>query len=87
MNEIKVFENPAFGQVRTVVFENEPWFVGKDVAVSLGYSNTKDAISTHVDKEDKRILQRSEIATIENHIPKSALSVNFVTVHLPTVEK
>lgn len=83
MNELKVFENPAFGQVRTIEIDNEPWFVGKDVAVALGYRNTKDALSSHVDDEDKRILQRSEIATIENRIPKSALPVEFVSADVP----
>lgn len=83
MNELKIFENPAFGQVRTVEREGEPWFVGKDVAQALGYSNTKDALTAHVDEEDKSILQRSEIATIENHIPKSALPMNFTSADVP----
>lgn len=83
MNELKVFENPAFGQVRTIEVDGEPWFVGKDVAEALGYRNTKDALSSHVDDEDKRILQRSEIATIENRIPKSALPLEFVSADVP----
>lgn len=83
MNELKIFENPTFGQVRTVEREGEPWFVGKDVAEALGYSNTKDALTAHVDEEDKSILQRSEIATIENHIPKSALPMNFTSADVP----
>ena len=53
MNEIQVFNNPVFGEVRTVVIDNEPWFVGKDVAERLGYSNTNDALIRHVDPEDK----------------------------------
>ncbi len=53
MNELKIFENPAFGQVRTVERDSEPWFVGKDVAEALGYSNTRDALDRHVDDEDK----------------------------------
>lgn len=53
MNDLKIFENPAFGQVRTLEREGEPWFVGKDVAEALGYSNTADAIQKHVDEEDK----------------------------------
>lgn len=65
MNEIKIFENPEFGSVRTVIIDNESWFVGKDVAQALGYVNTKDALISHVDEEDKRIFQRSEIATLE----------------------
>lgn len=53
MNEIKVFENDAFGSVRTIDREGDVWFVGKDVAAALGYSNTNDALSRHVDPEDK----------------------------------
>lgn len=53
MNEIKIFNNEEFGQVRTILINDEPWFVGKDVAVALGYENTKDAIKKHVDEEDK----------------------------------
>ena len=49
-----IFNNPEFGQIRTVEVGGEPWLVGKDVAVALGYSNTKDALSRHVDPEDRR---------------------------------
>lgn len=54
MNELKVFQNEEFGEVRSLVINNEPWFVGKDVANVLGYSNPRDALSKHVDEEDKR---------------------------------
>lgn len=83
MNELKIFENPAFGKIRTVETDGEPWLVGKDVAEALGYSNTKDAIANHVDSEDKRIIQKSEFTTFENHIPKSALPVNFIPADVP----
>lgn len=53
MNEITVFNNENFGDVRTVRIDDEPWFVGKDVAEILGYSNTRDALLRHVDDEDK----------------------------------
>lgn len=53
MNELKIFENPDFGMVRTVTINGEPWLVGKDVAEALGYSNTRDALDRHVDTEDK----------------------------------
>lgn len=52
-SELKVFENPTFGQVRTVEIDNEPWFVGKDVAEALGYRDTSDALKKHVDADDK----------------------------------
>ncbi|MBS5651858.1 MAG: phage antirepressor KilAC domain-containing protein [Clostridiales bacterium] len=54
MNELMVFNNPEFGKIRTVEVKGEPWLVGKDVAVALGYSNTSKAIIDHVDEEDKR---------------------------------
>lgn len=53
MNELKIFENPEFGEVRTIERDGEPWFVGKDVAAALGYSNPRDALSVHVDIMDK----------------------------------
>ena len=53
MNELQIFRNPEFGQVRTLVKNGEPWLVGKDVAEALGYSNTRDALIKHVDSEDK----------------------------------
>lgn len=53
MNELQIFENAEFGQVRTVTIDNEPWFVGKDVATALGYKNTKDALATHIESCDK----------------------------------
>lgn len=54
MNELMIFNNPEFGTVRTVEIDGDPWLVGKDVALALGYSNTKDALARHVDSEDKR---------------------------------
>ena len=53
MNEITVFNNDEFGSIRTVTIENEPWFVGKDVAEVLGYTNPSKALADHVDNEDK----------------------------------
>lgn len=56
MLDLTVFTNEEFGEVRTMVIEGEPWFVGKDVATSLGYGKGKslaNAIANHVDVEDK----------------------------------
>lgn len=53
MNELKIFENAEFGSIRTVEINNEPYFVGKDVAEVLGYSNTRKALIDHIDEEDK----------------------------------
>ena len=53
MNNLQIFENPDFGQVRMVMIEDNPYFVGKDVAEILGYKNPNEAIQDHVDNEDK----------------------------------
>ena len=55
MNNLKIFESPEFGQVRTVTIDNEVYFVGKDVADALGFTNPRDAIKTHVFEEDKGV--------------------------------
>jgi prophage antirepressor-like protein len=52
-NEMQIFKNDEFGQVRIVEINNEPYFVGKDVAEALGYAKPENAISNHVDDEDK----------------------------------
>lgn len=56
MNDIKIFNNEEFGNVRTVTIDNEPWFVGKDVAEALGYTNINKAVTMHVDGYDKKVL-------------------------------
>lgn len=53
MSELQIFKNAEFGSVRTITIEGEPYFVGKDVAEILGYSNTRKALADHVDEEDK----------------------------------
>ena len=54
MNEM-IFKNPEFGQIRTVVIDSDAWFVGKDVALVLGYADVNKAIAMHVDDEDKKL--------------------------------
>lgn len=53
MNELQIFNNPEFGEVRTIQIDGDPWFVGKDVATALGYANPNEAVQDHVDDEDK----------------------------------
>lgn len=52
MTDIQVFTNPDFGSVRTLTIDDIPWFVGKEVAVALGYTKAYDAVAKHVDKDD-----------------------------------
>lgn len=76
MEMVQVFKNQEFGEIRTIIIEGEPWFIGKDVAEKLGYINTRDAISTHVDKEDKRTILKSEIATLEDMPNRGLMVIN-----------
>lgn len=52
MNELQIFNSEEFGDIRTVTINNEPWFVGKDVATALGYAKPLNALSAHVEKDD-----------------------------------
>lgn len=93
MNELMIFKSPEFGEIRTVEVNGEPWLVGKDVALALGYSNTKDALMAHVDEEDKRVIQRSENATFDipnrglTIINESGLYALVLSSKLPTAKK
>ena len=55
MNELHIFKNPEFGQIRSLTIEGEPWFVGKDVASSLGYRVPNKAVREKIDSEDKGV--------------------------------
>lgn len=57
MNELQIFVSKEFGQIRTVTINNEPWFVGKDVAEALGYSEPRSAVSKKVDDADKGVAE------------------------------
>ena len=92
MNDLQVF-NYEGASVRVIDRDGEPWFVGKDVAEVLGYANTKDALSVHVDEEDKRVIQRSEITTFEipnrgmTVINESGLYSLILSSHLPSARQ
>lgn len=53
MNELQIFNSDEFGEIRTVEIDGEPWFVGKDIAIALGYTNPQKAVRDHVDDEDR----------------------------------
>lgn len=89
MNELQIFNNPEFGEIRTVAIDNEPWLVGKDVATALGYSNPQEAIRNHVEDEDKGV---SEILTPGGKqkapiINESGLYSLVLSSKLPTAKK
>lgn len=72
MNELQVF-NFKENEIRSLIIENEPWFVGKEIATILGYADTKDAVKRHVDEDDKQIIQRGQITALE--IPNRGLTI------------
>lgn len=57
MNELQIFNSEEFGDIRTVTIENEPWFVGKDVAEALGYSEPRSAVSKKIDEADRGVAE------------------------------
>ena len=63
MNTVQVFEHPELGKIRVVDNNNTPWFVGKDIAAALGYSDTFGALKKHVDDEDKQNFQHNSFET------------------------
>ena len=63
MQELQIFKNEEFGEVRTVTIDNEPWFVGKDVAMALGYSDSFGALKKHVSDDDKQNCQNDSFGT------------------------
>ena len=66
-NKMMIFKNPAFGEVRTIKDENNnPWFVGNDVAKALGYKNYRDALGKHVDEEDKGVAKYDTLGGSQN---------------------
>jgi prophage antirepressor-like protein len=92
-NNMTTFTNAEFGEIRTALINGEPWFVGKDVAEILGYGNTRDALAIHVDVEDKAVIHKSEIATLEipnrglMMINESGLYSLILSSKLPTAKK
>lgn len=90
-NGLQVFNNPEFGEVRTVSIDGEPWFMGKDVATALGYSNPSNAVVAHVDDEDKTTysfqVSGSNYKTKATCINESGLYSLVLSSKLPTAKK
>ncbi|RXM72693.1 phage antirepressor [Clostridium tetani] len=93
MNNLQIFNNKDFGEVRTIIKENGIWFVGKDVAECLGYSNSSKAVSTHVDNED-RVLEMvahsqngNMVKTQTSLINESGLYSLVLSSKLPSAKK
>ena len=89
MEEIKTFNSPDLGSIRIVVMGTEPWFVGKDVAEILGYSNPSKALNDHIDNEDK--LNNESLVSLGQRggwlINESGLYSLILSSKLPTAKK
>lgn len=88
-NTLQVFKSTEFGEFRTVVINNEPWFVGKDVASILGYADTFGALKKHVDLEDKQNCQNDSFESPRGLtvINESGLYSLVLSSRLPTAKK
>ena len=90
-NELKIkeFQNEEFGSIRTITIEDEPWFVGRDVAEALGYSNVGDAIRKHVDSDDKDVAKCDTLggAQIMTIINESGLYSLILSSRLPSAKR
>lgn len=89
MNEIKIFENSEFGSVRTVMIDDEPWMVGKDIAEALGYTDAFGALKKHVDDEDKQNCQNDSFNSPRGMtvINESGLYSLVLSSKLPSAKK
>ncbi len=67
----EIFSNDEFGEIRTTMIDGVPWFVGKDVTAALGYRNTKDALKSHVDVEDKIMGARNATPSITDSMGRT----------------
>lgn len=88
-NELMVFQNQEFGEVRSVMIDGEPWFVGKDAASALGYNNPRDAIKKHIDDEDKGVAKCDTLGGIQDLtiINESGLYSLILSSKLPNARK
>lgn len=89
MNNLQIFKNEEFGSVRTLLINDKPYFVGKDVAEILGYSNASKALADHVDEEDK--LNNESLSSLGQRggwlINESGLYSLIISSKLPKAKK
>lgn len=92
MNDLQIFSNSEFGNIRTVTIDGEPWFVGKDIAEALGYGKGKslnNAVANHVDDEDKGVTEMMTPGGKQNLIiiNESGLYSLILSSKLPNAKK
>lgn len=89
MNELQVFSNSEFGNIRTVTIDGVPWFVGKDIADALGYGNSRDALAKRVDAEDKGVANYDTLGGTQRMvvINESGMYSLILSSKLPSAKK
>lgn len=97
MTELQIYNSAEFGEIRIATINNEPWFVGKDIAEILGYANASKAVLTHVDNEDKSFLMLDIADSQNGNVPigqsktaiinESGLYSLILSSKLPTAKK
>ena len=89
MNDLQIFNNDEFGEIRTVVIDNEPWFVARDITERLGYQNGRDALYKHVDQEDKGVAKCDTLGGVQDFsiINESGLYSLILSSKLPEAKK
>lgn len=75
---IEIFKNDEFKEIRTMVINGEAWFVGKDIAENLGYSNSSKAVMNHVDEDDKQFLMLNLADSQIGNVPKGQTKTAFI---------
>ena len=80
LSSVKIFENPAFGKVRTSLINGDPWFVGKDIADILGYVAARNAIRDNVDNEDKMVVQLSDFQDCTSGVLPDHMKGSKITI-------
>lgn len=87
---LQIFNHPQFGEIRALEIGGEPWFVGKDVAVCLGYSNSRDALARHVENEDKNTVAKRDGSSGNQNVTvinESGLYALIISSKLPDAKK
>jgi prophage antirepressor-like protein len=74
--DLTIFNNELFGSVRTMMIDDNPWFIGKDIAEALGYKNISDALSKHVDDDDKMQIAKRDLQNCDDVGTKGAVLIN-----------
>lgn len=89
MNELEIFKNEEFGEIRTITINNEPWFVGKDITNILGYQNGSRDINRHVDEDDRGSTEMVSPSGVQKTtiINESGLYSLILSSKLPTAKK